>query len=41
MAKYCITAVRPKKAEHDLKSEFKLWKWEETEDGTWKWLLQG
>ena len=41
MSKYCITAARPKNATHHLKSEFKLWKLETTEDDTWKWMPKG
>ena len=39
MAKYCVTAARPKNAAQHLKSEFKLRRSEEKEekeeDGTW------
>lgn len=38
MSKYCISAARPKNATHHLNSQFKLWKWEKKEDGTWKWV---
>ena len=41
MSKYRITAARPKNAAHHLNSEFKLWKWEKKEDGTWKWVPKG
>jgi len=41
MSKYCITAARPKNAAHHLNSEFKLWKWEKKDDGTWKWVSLG
>lgn len=37
MDKYCITAARPKDAEHHLNSEFWLWKQEKRKEG-WKWV---
>ena len=40
MDKYCITAARPKNADHHLNSEFKLWKYEEKPDG-WVWVSKG
>lgn len=41
MAKYCITAAKPKNASQHLKSEFKLWKWEKKDDDKWSWFPKG
>ncbi len=41
MAKYCITAARPKNATQHLKSEFKLWMWEKNKDGNLVWRPKG
>lgn len=41
MAKYCITAARPKNAAQHLKSEFNLWKWQKNEDGKMVWSPKG
>ena len=40
MDRYCITAARPKDAEHGLKTEFKLWKYEQQPDGP-RWVAKG
>lgn len=40
MAKYCITAAKPKNSTQHLKSEFKLWKAVE-KDGKISWSHQG
>lgn len=40
MSRYCITAARPKDADHHLKTDFKLWRYEERPDG-WKWAPKG
>lgn len=40
MNRYCITAARPKNAQHHLRSEFKLWKYEQRPEGP-RWVLQG
>ena len=40
MAKYCITAAKPKNAAQHLKADFNLWKAEE-KDGKISWSPQG
>ena len=41
MAKYCITATKPADADHHLKTQFKLWRYEKQPDDTWKWAPKG